>query len=174
MKHVAMFVSLAALFFCSTAVASDELYHSAALCTPTWQHAFHGSGEEGFEWSISTGLFHGGLWTNHDKDDSELLVCPIPFDRSATGSFQVRVVVRDNHGSKSVIAQVILSDNGPPYVGASATSGGNFKGFKTLQMTVDPKPADRWVTLYVTVPDANAQGESRSWVTGYRVCRDCD
>jgi hypothetical protein len=150
------------------------MYYSAALCTPVWQHAFHGSGEEGFEWIIFTSPSFGAVWINKDTDNNEVLVCPIPYDRSVQEPFEVRVAVRDNHGTKSVVAQVVLSDNGQPYVGASASSGTTSKGFKTLFLTVDPHPDDRWVTLYVTVPDANAQGESASWVTGYRVCRDCD
>jgi hypothetical protein len=171
MKSVVTLVIAIAMFLSSVAVASDELYYSAALCTPVWQHGFHGSGEEGFEWIIGVSPLYYGFWANHDTDNYETLVCPIPYDGSDE-SFEVRVVVNDNHPTKSVKAKVMLSDNGPPHEGDSASSGTGWVGIKTLFLTVDPNDDDRWVTLYVEVPDE--QSDSRSWVTGYRVCRDCD
>ncbi|HSE39679.1 MAG TPA: hypothetical protein VLH08_02855 [Acidobacteriota bacterium] len=157
------------MFFARLAFASDEMYYSAAICTPTWQHAFNGSGEQGFEWIIP----YGGFWLNFDVDDYETLVCPIPYDRSAGGPFEVRVVVGDWHNTKAIVAEVHLSDNnGVPYLAGSASSGNNWTGVKTLTISVEPNDEDRWVNLYVKVPDE--KNGSMSYVKGYRVCRDCD
>ena len=159
-----VFGTLAAL----TAEAHDELYYSAAICTPVWQHGFDGSGEQGFRWNVG-----GAFWENRDVDNEEWLVCPIPFDRSKSGAFEVRTVVFDGHNSKSVLAQATRQTNtGQPVLAGATGSGGGFVGPTTLFLTIQPASGDRWINLYVTLP--RTQGSSESRVLGFRVCRNCD
>jgi hypothetical protein len=152
----------------STASADDELYYSAAMCTPSWQHGFDGSGEEGFLWNLA-----GAYWQNNDSDNEEWLICPVPFDRSQSGPFEVRVVIRDGHDGRSFVAQVTRqTSTGTPAVAAATGTSSLFVGKTTLFLTVHPESGDRWINLYLTAPQT--QGNSKSRVYGYRVCRTCD
>ena len=172
-RHLILAAALAVIP-ASALASSDELYYPASSCMPFSGGGWHGGGSEGFAFVSST----GGLY-NFDTDDVEALVCPVPYFRD-TGNLKritVKVVVEDLHHSLGVTAFLCGRDATGPKI---CDSGNNFPtvfGTSTIELSIQPVAATRFVWIEVVIPDDdedNQQFSDRgtSGVLGYRVLRD--
>lgn len=157
--------------------AKDELDYSASICTPRSAGEFQGNGREGFAWDSK------GFWVNKDEDESQTLICPIPFDRRAVkadgsfGAIEVRVNVFDNSHLHEMVARVFgttgVGDPSGPALQALVTRDNGIvgnTGASTLLLSFSPSNDTRYLWLEIVVPRVIWPAK-RSTVTGYRVNR---
>ena len=168
---------LAALFAAASSTAalasSDELYYPATNCIPFDGTAWHGGGSQGFGFlSVYGGLF------NFDSDEPEALACPVPYFRDTNNlkPITVRVVVEDGHHQLGVTAYLCGRDSTGPKICASGSNFPDTFGTSTIELTIQPTAAIRFVWIEVVIPDNdedNNQFSDRgpSGLLGYRVLR---
>lgn len=143
---------------------------SAANCIPRSAGSFQGSGSDGFRWELD------GTFDNHDGDDTEQLVCAVPFDpalRRANGTIPqvvVSVDIVDNHDSKEVRVQLFRQNgNADATAVDSDDTGESETGRRTLEVSTSLLTNTRYLWILVDVPDTDNAG--RSGLVGYRVRR---
>lgn len=158
--------------------AKDELNYSASICTPRNAGQFDGSDRAGLAWDSR------GFWVNKDTDESQQLICPIPFDPRAVradgtfGTIEVRVNVFDNSHLHEVVAKVFgvatsndpFNNNQPLQPLATAFTSNETTGARTLLLSVRPGNDIRYLWLEIDVP-REVWPAKRSAVIGYRVNR---
>ena len=156
----------------SAAESVDNVYYSASNCTPLSAGGFHGSGAEGFRWNISK-----GGWYNHDQDDPEELICPIPYFRNPENlaPVKVRIVVEDRHNSTAgfvaaTLCRQTVSGNADCVASSAVSTSVSFLGKKVLSTSITPSALTRWIWMRLQVPDIDS-GDGISGVKGYRVFR---
>ena len=168
---------LAALFAAASTTAalasSDELYYPASNCQPFDGNGWHGGGSSGFAFLSSV----GGLY-NFDATNAEALVCPVPYfrDTNDLNPITVRIVVDDGHHQSGILAFLCGRDSTGSKI---CDSGDNFPtvfGVSTIELTIQPTAAIRFVWIEVAVPDNDEDNSpfsdrGPSGVLGYRVLR---
>jgi hypothetical protein len=153
--------------------SSDELYYPASNCQPFDGNGWHGGGSSGFAFLSSV----GGLY-NFDATHAEALVCPVPYFRD-TGDLKpitVRVVVDDRHHLSGIAAYLCGRDSTGPKICDSADNFPTVFGTSTIELTIQPAAATRFVWIEVVIPDNDDDGNAftdndTSGMLGYRVLR---
>lgn len=155
--------------------AKDELNYSASICIPPTANQFHGSDREGMEWDSR------GMWVNRDADESQKLICAVPFDHRATagdgglGVVEVRVNVYDNSHLHEVEAKLYAtSGSGDPFAArnplTTAFTSNAFTGADTLLLSATPPNNTRYLWVEITLP-REIWPAKRSAVIGLRLNR---
>jgi hypothetical protein len=172
-RHLLLAALLTAASTTAALASSDELYYPASNCIPFDGTAWHGGGSQGFGFVPLT----GGLY-NFDSDEPEALVCPVPYfrDTSDLKPITVRVVVEDLHHQLGVIAFLCGRDSTGPKICDSGNNSPTTFGTSTIELTIQPTQATRFVWIEVLIPDDdedNQQFSDRgtSGLLGYRVLR---
>lgn len=172
-RHLFFAAALAVIAPVVALASSDELYYPASNCQPFDGNGWHGGGSSGFAFLSSV----GGLY-NFDATHAEALVCPVPYFRDTDDlkPITVRIVVDDKHHSSGVIAYLCGRDSTGPKI---CDSGDNFPtvfGVSTIELTIQPIAATRFVWIEVVIPDDDEDNEQfsdrgTSGILGYRVLR---
>jgi hypothetical protein len=157
----------------AASASPDELYYAASNCQPFDGASWHGGGGTGFRFEPAT----GGLY-NYHSTSVRALVCPVPYDRvSPPARVVARVVVDDRHGL--AFTRAWLCGRGTTS-GKICDSRDNFPtvfGVSTIELSIQPTDATRFVWLEIEVPDNDDDGNpfslnGVSGVLGYRIFRD--
>jgi hypothetical protein len=172
-RHLLLAAVLTAALPAIAFASSDELYYPASNCQPFDGNGWHGGGSSGFAFLSSV----GGLY-NFDATHAEALVCPVPYFRD-TGDLKpitVRVVVDDKHHLSGVQAYLCGRDSTGPKICDSQDNFPTVFGVSTIELTIQPVAATRFVWIEVVIPDDdedNQQFSDRgtSGILGYRVLR---
>lgn len=151
--------------------SSDELYYPASNCQPFNGAGWQGGGSSGFAFQPLTGGLH-----NFDVNQSEALVCPVPYfrDVSNLAPITVRIVVEDRHLNRLVVAYLCGRDSTGPKICDSADNFPTVFGTSTIELTIQPDASTRFVWIEVLVPDREDDGsrsDGASGLLGYRVLR---
>jgi hypothetical protein len=172
-RHLLLAAVLAAVSVTPALASSDELYYPASNCIPFDGTAWHGGGSQGFGFVSQS----GGLY-NFDSDEPEALVCPVPYFRDTNDlkPITVKVVVEDFHHQLGITAFLCGRDSTGPKI---CDSGNNFPavfGTSTIELTIQPTAAIRFVWIEVVIPDNDDDGSpwtlnDTSGLLGYRVLR---
>ncbi len=156
--------------------AKDELNYSASACTPPTANQFHGSDRLGFSWDGR------GFWVNLDDDETQTLICPVPFDPRATkadgtfGTIEVRVNVVDSSHLHELTAKLFGKTTTGDPLNDDATlldtqfTSNAFTGATTLTLSGTPVNNIRYLWVKIDVPRV-VWPAKRSAVIGYRVNR---
>jgi hypothetical protein len=168
---VAAFV---AMLSATVVVASpDELYYPASNCHPFDGASWQGGGSSGFAFMSSV-----GGWYNFDANEPQALVCPVPYFRDTNDlkPITVRVVVDDRHHLAFTTAYLCGRDSTGSKICDSADDFPTVFGTSTIELTIQPTSAIRFVWIEVLVPDNDDDGNAltfngTSGVLGYRVMR---
>lgn len=165
-------LALASLGIAQTADAHDELYYSAAACVPVAASHFNGSGAQGLQFT------NVGSWANYDSNETQILVCPVPYARDTgnLASIVARVVIDDRHWTSFARAYLCGRDTSG---GQSCVTNDNFPtvvGNSTIELSLTPAAGTRFVWIEVHIPDnetANPfSGVGTSEMIGYRIFRN--
>ncbi|HVQ30117.1 MAG TPA: hypothetical protein VMV21_11085 [Vicinamibacteria bacterium] len=170
----AVFASLVALCLAPTAArAHDELYYSAAACVPISATQWNGNGAHGFQFT------NVGTWNNYDDDHAQILVCPVPYARDANDLAPIvaRVVIDDRN--QAALARAFLCGRGISG-NQNCASKDNFPtilGTSTLELTLTPSTATRFVWLEIHIPPNDEVNDpfsvrGTSGLVGYRIFRN--
>lgn len=159
-------IILSTLIVTVPAAASDELYYSASNCKPIEAGHTNGSGAEGLEW-------FRGRWLNFDRDDVQILVCPVPYKRKPNNlqMVSVRAVVSDLNPHTFTTAILCRQGaNGNVNACDAKDSFPSQLGTSTISLSVQPTNNTRFIFLEIHVPDDDSNGTSG--FIGYRVFRN--
>ncbi len=174
LRTLLLTAALAALCAGSASASSDELYYPATNCHPFDGNSWHGGGSTGFAFLSSV-----GGWYNFDAANSQALVCPVPYfrDENNLEAITVRLVVDDRHGAKFTQAFLCGRDSTGPKICDSDDDFPTVFGTSTIELTIQPVAATRFVWVEVLVPDDDNDNNAftpngTSGVLGYRVFRN--
>ena len=177
MNHVQLaraLVLLVPLGLARPAQAHDELYYSAAACVPFHAAHWNGNGTQGFQFT------NIGTWSNYDDNESQILICPVPYSRDAANLAPIvaRVVI-DDYNLNSV-ARAYLCGRASTAGGQHCVSDDNFPtiyGNSTIELSLTPSSSTRFVWLEIHIPpdaedDDPFSPDSTSGLVGYRIFRN--
>ena len=152
---------LAALFAAASTTAafasSDELYYPASNCLPFDGTAWHGGGSQGFGFVLAD-----RRPVQLRLRPAEALVCPVPYFRDTNDlkPITVRVVVEDLHHQSGILAFLCGRDSTGSKI---CDSGDNFPtvfGISTIELTIQPTAAIRFVWIEVAHPRQRRRQQS--------------
>jgi hypothetical protein len=156
------------------ASAHDELYYSAAACVPVNASHFNGSGAQGFQFT------NVGTWSNYDDNDTQILICPVPYFRDTANldPIVVRVVIDDFN--LQVFARAFLCGRDSASGAQHCVNADNFPtiyGNSFIELSLTPTSNTRFVWLEVHIPpDADDNNgltpDATSGLVGYRIFRN--
>jgi hypothetical protein len=173
LRHAICAAVLTALFPAAALASPDELYYPASSCAPFDGASWQGGGSSGFAFASSV-----GGWFNYDANDAQALVCPVPYHRD-TGDLRpitVRVVVDDFHHLAFTRAYLCGRGSTGSKICDSADNFPTVMGNSTIELTIQPTAATRFVWIEVVVRDNDDDNNpwtlnGTSGVLGYRVMR---